>query len=69
MPPDEAREIEAAFLSITGADAVERAVLEGEACDSFIPGVEGGWEFVEEAAVGEGLALRGQSGKCGAFSS
>ena len=55
MSPDEMSEIEAAFLSITGADAVERAVLEGEACDSFIPGMEGGWELVEEAAVGEGL--------------
>ena len=55
MPLDAVREIEAAFLSITGADEVERAVLEGEACDSFAAGVEGGWEFVEAAAVGEGL--------------
>ena len=47
--------IEAAFLSITGADEVERAVLEGEACDSFVAGVQEGWEIIEDAAVAEGL--------------
>ena len=50
-----AAQLEAAFLSITGADAVERAVLEGEACDSFVAGVEEGWEIIEDAAVAEGL--------------
>ena len=50
-----ADQIEAAFLSITGSDEVERAVLEGEACDSFVPGVEVGWEIIENAAVSEGL--------------
>jgi len=47
--------IEAAFLSITGTDEVERAVLEGEACDSFVAGVQGGWQIIEDAAAAEGL--------------
>ena len=48
-------QIEAAFLAITGRDEVEEAVLKGEACDSFVPGIQHGWELIEEAAVGEGL--------------
>ena len=55
MEPELADQIEDAFLSITGADEVERAVLKGEACNSFIPGVEEGWEVIEDAAVAEGL--------------
>ncbi len=50
-----ARDIEAAFLSVTGSDEVERAVLKGEACGSFVPGVQEGWELIEAAAVAEGL--------------
>lgn len=50
-----ATQIEAAFLAITGSDEVERAVLEGEACDSFVAGVQEGWEIIEDAAVAEGL--------------
>ncbi len=49
------REIEAAFLSVTGADEVERAVLKGEACSSFVSGIQDGWDLIEEAAVSEGL--------------
>ena len=49
------REIEAAFLSVTGSDDVERAVLKGEACNSFVPGVPDGWELIEAAALAEGL--------------
>ena len=48
-------QIEAAFLSITGHDEVEEAVLKGEACDSFVPGIQHGWDLIEEAAAGEGL--------------
>ncbi len=55
MEPQLAAQIEAAFLAITGSDEVEQAVLEGEACDSFVAGVEDGWEIIEEAAVSEGL--------------
>ena len=55
LEPGLAQEIEAAFLSVTGADEVERAVLEGEACSSFVPGILDGWELIEAAAVSEGL--------------
>ena len=55
IEPQLADQIEAAFLSITGSDELERAVLKGEACDNFVPGVEEGWEIIEDAAVAEGL--------------
>ncbi len=55
MDEDQAREIEAAFLSVTGSDEVEQAVLKGEACGAFVPGVQHGWELIEAAAVAEGL--------------
>ena len=55
IDPQLAAQIEAAFLSITGSDEVERAVLEGEACDSFVAGIQEGWEIIEDAAVAEGL--------------
>lgn len=55
MEPHMVDEIEAAFLSIAGADKVEKAVLEGEGCDSFVAGIQDGWEIIEEAAVSEGL--------------
>ena len=55
MEPQLVAQIEAAFLAITGSDEVERAVLEGEGCSSFVAGVEEGWEIIEDAAVTEGL--------------
>ena len=50
-----AQEIEAAFLSVTGSDDVEQSVLKGEACSSFVPGIQDGWDLIEAAAVSEGL--------------
>ena len=55
LEPSLAGEIEAAFLSVTGSDEVEQAVLKGEACSSFVEGIEHGWDLIEEAAVAEGL--------------
>ena len=55
LEPALAKEIEAAFLSVTGTDEVEQAVLKGEACSSFVPGIETGWELIEAAAISEGL--------------
>ena len=55
LEPSLAREIEEAFLSVTGNDEVEEAVLKGEACSSFVPGIDTGWELIEAAAVSEGL--------------
>ena len=40
---------------MTGSDEVEEAVLKGEACSSFVPGIQDGWELIEEAALAEGL--------------
>ena len=40
---------------MTGTDQVEEAVLKGEACSSFVPGIDTGWELIEAAAVSEGL--------------
>ena len=50
-----ASEIESALLSVTADDPVGKAVLEGEACDHFVPGIDIGWELVEKAAEAEGL--------------
>ena len=55
LEPSLAKEVEAAFLSVTGSDEVEQAVLKGEACDSFVPGIQDGWDLIEAAAVSEGL--------------
>ena len=55
MDPTLATEIESAFLSVTADDPVGKAVLEGEACDHFVPGTDVGWELIEKAAEAEGL--------------
>lgn len=55
MDPKLFDQIEATFLSITGGDEVEQIVLKGESCDSFVPGMQHGWDLIEEAAVDEGL--------------
>ena len=55
LEPSLAKEIEAAFLSVTGDDEVEQSVLKGEACNSFVPGIHTGWDLIEEAAIAEGL--------------
>lgn len=55
MDPTLAAEIESAFLSVTGDDPVGKAVLDGEACDRFVPGMDSGWELIEKAAQAEGL--------------
>ena len=55
MDPNVASEIESALLSVTADDPVGKMVLEGEACDHFVPGNDIGWELVEKAAEAEGL--------------
>jgi len=55
LDPALASEIESAFLSVTADDPVGKMVLEGEACDHFVPGNDIGWELVEKAAEAEGL--------------
>ena len=48
-------EIESAFISVTADDSVGKAVLDGEACNNFVPGMDSGWELIEKAALAEGL--------------
>lgn len=55
MDPTLAAEIESAFLSVTADDPVGKAVLDGEACDHFVSGIDTGWDLIELAAVSEGL--------------
>jgi len=55
LDPALAAEIESAFLSVTSDDPVGKAVLDGEACDHFVPGMESGWELIEKVAQAEGL--------------
>jgi len=55
LDPKLAADIESAFLSVTADDPVGKAVLEGEACDIFVRGVDVGWEMIEKAAEAEGL--------------
>ncbi len=55
MDPALAAEIEIAFLSVDSEDPVGKQVLDGEACDYFVPGQETGWELIETAAQAEGL--------------
>ena len=55
LDPALAAEIESAFLSVASDDPVGKAVLDGEACDHFVPGMESGWELIEKVAQAEGL--------------
>jgi phosphonate transport system substrate-binding protein len=55
LDPTLAAEIESAFLSVTADDPVGKAVLDGEACDHFVPGMEEGWDLIKKAARAEGL--------------
>lgn len=55
LDPALASEIESALLSVTSDDPVGRQVLEGEACDHFVPGNDDGWDLIEKAAEAEGL--------------
>ena len=55
MDPDLARKITDAFVTISDQDADGKAVLDGEHCSYFVPGMTEGWDFLEEAAVTEGV--------------
>ena len=55
LDPKLALEIESAFLSVTSNDPVGKQVLEGEACNHFVPGTDEGWDLIEKAAEAEGL--------------
>ena len=55
MDAGEAAQVTAALVAIDDSDAAGRAVLQAEACDRLVPGIEHGWEVVEAAALAEGL--------------
>ena len=48
-------QIKSTFLSMTGDDEVGQIVMRGEACDSFVSGIQHGWDLIESPAVDEGL--------------
>jgi phosphate/phosphite/phosphonate ABC transporter binding protein len=50
MEPALVQKITQAFVSIDAQDPAGKAVLEGEACKAFVPGITTGWETLEKAA-------------------
>ena len=50
MVPVLVQQITRAFVAIDARDPVGKAVLEGEACKAFVPGIATGWEILEKAA-------------------
>jgi phosphonate transport system substrate-binding protein len=55
MDPALARQITQAFVTIAAQDPAGKAVLDGEACTAFVPGITTGWEALEKAAEQAGL--------------
>jgi ABC-type phosphate/phosphonate transport system substrate-binding protein len=50
MDPTLVKKITEAFVAIDAQDPAGKAVLEGEACTAFVPGITTGWEMLEKAA-------------------
>jgi phosphonate transport system substrate-binding protein len=50
MDPALVQKITQAFVAIDAQDPAGKAVLEGEACKAFVPGITTGWETLEKAA-------------------
>jgi phosphonate transport system substrate-binding protein len=50
MDPALVQKITQAFVAIDAQDPAGKAVLEGEACKAFVPGITTGWETLETAA-------------------
>jgi phosphonate transport system substrate-binding protein len=50
MDPVLVQKITQAFVTIDARDPAGKAVLEGEACNVFVPGITTGWETLEKAA-------------------
>src|SRR5947207_1911890 len=50
MDPALVQKITRAFVAIDARDPASKAVLEGEACKAFVPGITTGWETLEKAA-------------------
>ena len=50
MNPALVQKITQAFVAIDAQDPAGKAVLKGEACKAFVPGITTGWETLEKAA-------------------
>jgi ABC-type phosphate/phosphonate transport system substrate-binding protein len=50
MDPALVEKITQTFVAIDAQDPAGKAVLEGEGCNAFVPGVTAGWETLEKAA-------------------
>jgi phosphonate transport system substrate-binding protein len=50
MDPALVEKITQTFVAIDAQDPAGKAVLEGEGCSAFVPGVTTGWETLEKAA-------------------
>jgi len=50
MDPLLVQKITQAFVAVDVRDPAGKAVLEGEACKAFVPGITTGWETLEKAA-------------------
>ena len=50
MDPALVEKITETFVAIDARDPTGKAVLEGEGCNAFVPGITTGWETLEKAA-------------------
>jgi len=50
MDPALVEKITQTFAAIDAQDPAGKAVLEGEGCNAFVPGITTGWETLEKAA-------------------
>lgn len=55
LAPNLSQKITDTFLSIDGRDPAGQAVLEAEGCQTFVAGIDKGWEMLEKAAEEESL--------------
>lgn len=55
MDPALVERLAQAFVSVSAQDPAGKAVLDGEACQAIIPGMDTGWEAFEQAAEQAGL--------------
>jgi ABC-type phosphate/phosphonate transport system substrate-binding protein len=55
MDPELVQRITQAFVAISAQDPAGQAVLAGEGCNAFVPGIATGWETLEKAAEQAGL--------------
>jgi len=55
LDPSLARKVTDVFLSVNDRDPVGKAVLEAEACSTFVSGTIEGYEVLEKVAEAEGL--------------